>query len=181
MNWASQSIITSNDNQDNQSTETNKSQSMKWRHDDLSRGSRTYRHANPRCVPLNHVVRWLIGHTPSLSKDATRTYQIARSCNDTSNILMLPCGTPPGKVQTPHKITGGGQEQSPTLATPLSCSKPSRCAATTKSNKKNHSKSIPQVSLDANQWSMHLNHSISLKDRNRMQRRWVGMRGNALA
>jgi hypothetical protein len=30
-----------------------------------------------------------------------------------------------GKVQTPHKIMGGGQEQSPTLATPLSFSKPS--------------------------------------------------------
>jgi hypothetical protein len=31
-----------------------------------------------------------------------------------------------GKVKTLHKITGGGQEQSPTLATPPSCSKPSR-------------------------------------------------------
>jgi hypothetical protein len=31
-----------------------------------------------------------------------------------------------GKVQTPHKIMGGGQEQSPTLATPPSFSKPSR-------------------------------------------------------
>jgi hypothetical protein len=60
--------------QDNQTTETNQSQSMKRRHDDLSRGSRACRHASPRCVPLNHVVRWLIGHTPSLSKCATRTY-----------------------------------------------------------------------------------------------------------
>jgi hypothetical protein len=39
---------------------------------------------------------------------------------------MLPCGTPLGKVQTPHKITGGGQEQSPTLAMPPRCSKLSR-------------------------------------------------------
>jgi hypothetical protein len=85
--------------QDKQSTETNQSQSMKWRHDDLSRCSRACRHASPRCVPLNHVVRWLIGHTPSLSKGTTRTYQMARSCNDTSNILMLPCGTPPGRCK----------------------------------------------------------------------------------
>jgi hypothetical protein len=126
MNWANQLIIPSDDIQDNQSTETNQSQSTKWRHDDLSRGSRACWHASPRCVPLNYVVRWLIGHTRSLSKGAIRTYQMARSCNDTSNILMLPCGTSPGKVQTPHKITGGGQEQSPTLATPPSCSKPSK-------------------------------------------------------
>jgi hypothetical protein len=126
MNWANQLIIPSDDIQDNQSTETNQLQSIKWRHDDLSRGSRACRHASTRCVPLNHVVRWLISHTLSLSKGATRTYQMARSCNDTSNILWLPCGTPPGKVQTPHKIMGGGQEQSPTLATPPSCSKPSR-------------------------------------------------------
>jgi hypothetical protein len=60
--------------------------------------------------PLNHMVQWLIDHTSSLSKGATRTYQMTRSCNDMSNILWLPCGTPPGKVQTPHKIMGGGQE-----------------------------------------------------------------------
>jgi hypothetical protein len=94
MNWANQSIIPSDDIQDNQSTKTNQSQSMKWRHDDLSQGSRACWHASPRCVPLNHVVRWLIGHSPSLSKGATRTYQMARSCNDMSNILWLPCGTP---------------------------------------------------------------------------------------
>jgi hypothetical protein len=126
MNWANQSIILCDNIQDNQSTETNQSQSMKWRHDDLSRGSRACRHASPRCVPLNHVVWWLISHTPSLSKGATRTYQMARSCNDMSNILKLPYDTPPGKMQTPHKITGGGQEQSPTLATPPNGSKPSR-------------------------------------------------------
>jgi hypothetical protein len=80
----------------------------------------------PVMSPLHHVVRWLISLTPSLSKDATRSYQMARSCNDTRNILMLPYGTLLGKVQTPHKIMGGGQEQSPTLATLLSCSKPSR-------------------------------------------------------
>jgi hypothetical protein len=124
--WKPTNLYAKHNIQDNQYTKTNQSQSMKWRHDDLSRGSRACRHASPRCVSLNHVVRWLIGHTPSLSKGATRTYQMARSCNDTSNILMLPCGTPPVKVQTPHKITGGGQEQSPTLATPPSCSKPSR-------------------------------------------------------
>jgi hypothetical protein len=126
MNWVNQSIIPSDDIQDNQSTEINQSQSMKWRHDDLSRGSRACRHASPRCVPLNHVVRWLISHTPRLSKGVTRTYQIDRSCNDTSNILWLPCGTPLGKVQTPHKITGGDQEQSPTLAMLPSCFKPSK-------------------------------------------------------
>jgi hypothetical protein len=37
--------------QDNQTIETNQSQSMKWRHDDLSRGSRACRHASPRYVP----------------------------------------------------------------------------------------------------------------------------------
>jgi hypothetical protein len=126
MNWANQSIILSDDIQDNQSTETNQSQSMKWRHDDLSQGSRACRHASPRCVSLNHVVRWLIGHTSSLSKGATRTYHMARSCNNTNNILWLPCGTPPGKVQTPYNIMEGGQEQSPTLAMPPSCSKSSR-------------------------------------------------------
>jgi hypothetical protein len=48
---------------------------------------------------------------------------------------------------------------------------PSRlgCWETPKSNQKSHSKSIPQVPLNAKQWSMHLNHSISLKNRNRMQ------------
>jgi hypothetical protein len=51
MNWSNQSIILSDDIQDNQSTKTNQSQSTKWRHDDLSRGSRACRHASSRYVP----------------------------------------------------------------------------------------------------------------------------------
>jgi hypothetical protein len=88
---------------------------MKVMTQDLSRGSRACQHASPRCVPLYHVVRWLIGHTPSLSKGATRTYQMARGCNDTSNLLTFPLALRRGRHK-PLTITGGGQEQSPTLA-----------------------------------------------------------------
>jgi hypothetical protein len=45
---------------------------------------------------FSHVVRWLIGHTPSLSKGTVRTYQMARGYNDTSNPLELEFGAPPG-------------------------------------------------------------------------------------
>jgi hypothetical protein len=81
----------------------------KWWHKDLSRGSRACRHASPRCVPLHHVVRWLIGHTPSLSKGATRTYQMVKGCNDTSNSLALPLALCRGRHK-PLTITGGGQD-----------------------------------------------------------------------
>jgi hypothetical protein len=88
---------------------------MKVMTQDLSRGSRACQHASPRCVPLYHVVRWLIGHTPSLSKGATRTYQMARGCNDTSNLLTFPLALRRGRHK-PLTI----------LPTPPSCSKPSR-------------------------------------------------------
>jgi hypothetical protein len=51
MDWVNQSIILSDDIQDNQPTDTNQSQSTKWKHDDLSQGSHACRHASPRCPP----------------------------------------------------------------------------------------------------------------------------------
>jgi hypothetical protein len=51
---------------------------------------------------FNHMVRWLIGHTPSLSKGATRTYQMA-GCNDTSNPLELKFGASPGNHKNPSQ------------------------------------------------------------------------------
>jgi hypothetical protein len=51
----------------------------------------------------------------NFSKGATRTYQMAKGCNDTSNILTLPLALRRGRHK-PLTITGGGQEQSPTLA-----------------------------------------------------------------
>jgi hypothetical protein len=61
---------------------------------------------------FNHVVRWLIGHTLSLSKGATRTYQMVRGCNDTSNLLMLHLTLRQGRHKTPHNA-GAGYEQTP--------------------------------------------------------------------
>jgi hypothetical protein len=61
---------------------------------------------------FNHMVRWLIGHTPSLSKGTTRTYQMARGCNDTSNLLMLPLTLRRGRHKTPHNVRAS-HEQTP--------------------------------------------------------------------
>jgi hypothetical protein len=41
-------------------------------------------------------------HTPSLSKGATRTYQMMRS-SDTSNPLQLEFGAPPGNHNNPSQ------------------------------------------------------------------------------
>jgi hypothetical protein len=51
----------------------------------------------------------------SLSKGATRTYQMAKGCNNTSNLLTLPLALRRGRHK-PLTITEGGQEQSSTLA-----------------------------------------------------------------
>jgi hypothetical protein len=98
---------------------------------DLSRGSRACRHASPRCVPLHHVVRWLIGHTPSLSKEPTKWQKVA---NDTSNPLTLPLALRRGRHK-PLTITGGGQEQSPTLANASKLLQAVLVVTTTKKNK----------------------------------------------
>jgi hypothetical protein len=106
--------LINNKYQDNWTPGSN-NHNMKVMTQDLSQGSCACRHASPRCVPLHHVVRWIIGHTPSLSKGATRTYQMARGCNDTSNLLTLSLALRRGRYK-PFTITRGGQEQSPTLA-----------------------------------------------------------------
>jgi hypothetical protein len=111
MNWANQSIIPSDDIQDNQSTETNQSQSMKWRHNDLSRGSRACQHASPRCVPLHHVVRWLIGITHRASQ-STRV-GIRRSVGEPQ---------PPLTTSSPEPATNNHRH----VLDLHRCSKPSR-------------------------------------------------------
>jgi hypothetical protein len=75
---------------------------MKVMTQDLSQGSHACRHASPHCVSLYHVVRWLIGHTPSLSKDATRTYQMAKGCKWHEQSTNVAFGASPRQAQTPH-------------------------------------------------------------------------------
>ena len=94
----------------------------------FSRGSRACQHTSPHCVDQHLVVRQLRGvsQTSSTQLDTARTYPQVRQLNDTSNLLELPFGTPPGKVQLPS--------QSPEMATNnhqlmpifLRCTKPSR-------------------------------------------------------
>jgi hypothetical protein len=103
---------------------------MKVMTQDLSRG----------CVPLHHVVRWLIGHTLSLSKGAIRTYQIARACNDTSNLLTLPLTLRRGRHK-PLTITNSCQRLQ---------AAPSRLDSGNHQEKQeSHSKSTTKCQLDA--------------------------------
>jgi hypothetical protein len=136
--------------QDNQTIETNQSQSMKWRHDNISRGSRACRHASPRCVPLHHVVRWLIGIIPSLSKGATRTYQMVRSF-DTSNPLELEFGSPPGNHNNPSQQAHRSRPRTITNTCRTSTAAPSRLGDGNHQEKQeSRSKRTPRCQLDAN-------------------------------
>jgi hypothetical protein len=163
MNWANQSIIPGDDIQDNQSTKTNQSQSTKWRHDDLSQGSRACRHASPCYVPLHHVVRWLIGITHRASQktpqepikwqEVAMTWAIYYRCL----WCFTEVGTNPS--QSPEMAKNNHQ----LLPTPPSCSKPSRWRQPPREIK------IPQqineqVPTRCNlTMQMHLDHSISLR------------------
>jgi hypothetical protein len=71
------------------------------------------------------MVRWLIGLTPSLSKVPQEPTKWQKVANDTSNSLTLPLALHRGRHK-PLIITGGGQEQSPTLANASKLLKPSR-------------------------------------------------------
>ena len=120
----------------------------------FSRGSRAYQHASPRCVDQHLMVRRLRGvsQTSSTRLDTARTYPL----NDTSNILELPFGTPPGKVQLPS--------QSPEMATnnhqlvPVlhRYTKPSRCGNHQEQQAESIAKHEYQVPLDTITQAMHL-------------------------
>jgi hypothetical protein len=131
--------------QDNQ-TPGSINHNMKEMTQDLSRGSRACWHASPRCVPLHHMVQWLIGHTPSLSKGATRTYQMARGCNDMSNLLTLPLVLRRGRHK-PLTITGG---RTITNSYQRLQAAPSRLdGGNHKEKQESHSKSTTKCQLDA--------------------------------
>jgi hypothetical protein len=100
--WANQSIW-SRDEFHNTQPPGSISHNKKVMTQDLSWGSRACRHASPRCVPLHHVVRWLIGHTLSLSKGSTRTYQMAKGCKWHEQSTNVAFGASPRSAQTPHK------------------------------------------------------------------------------
>jgi hypothetical protein len=136
---------------------------------DLSWGSRACRHASPRCVLLHHVVRWLIGLTHQASQKAPKNLPMVKSCNDMSNPLELEFDAPPGNHKNPSQDNHRSRPQTITNTCRTSTTRAVYVAETTKSNKNSRSKSTPQVPLNAKQWSIHLNHSISLKNRNRMQ------------
>jgi hypothetical protein len=146
MNWANQS---SDDIQDNQSTETNQSQSMKWRHNDLSCGSRTCRHASPHCVLLPRGSVANRYHTPSLSKGAKRTYQMARSF-DTSNPLELEFGAPPGNYNNPSQQAHRSRPRTITNTCRTSTAAPSRLDGGNHQEKQeSRSKTTTKCQLDA--------------------------------
>jgi hypothetical protein len=119
----------------------------RW-HKDLSRGSRACRHASPRCVSLHHMVRWLIGLTPSLSKTPQEPTKWQNIVNDTSNPLMLPLTIHRGRHK-PLTITGGGQEQSPISCQHLQAA-PSRLGSGNHQEKQEfRSKSTTKCQLNA--------------------------------
>jgi hypothetical protein len=84
----------------------------------LSRGSRAYRHASPRCVDQHYVVRRLIWDPHLSSPRAPQEPTTSEILNDTRNILELPYGSSPGKVQSPSHVARAGHEQSPTRVGP---------------------------------------------------------------
>jgi hypothetical protein len=118
---------------------------------DLSLGSRVYQHASPRCVPLHHVVRWLIGITHRASqKGITRTYQMVRS-SDMSNPLELEFGAPPGNHNNPSQQAHRSRPRTITNTCRTTSVAPSRLGGGNHQEKQeSRSKRTPKCQLDAN-------------------------------
>jgi hypothetical protein len=123
---------------------------------------------------FNHVVQWLIGHTPSLSKGATRTYQMARGCNDTSNLLMLPLTLHRGRHKTPHNARAG-HEQTPLVPDLLQAALSHLGGCNHQEKQESRSKRTPKCQLDAKSQANALE-SLNLTSNMRSSKRdeWKG-------